>query len=513
MVDRILQLKLIADVSDINRKVGSVEKDVGRMRKAFRGLRGFAGPALVGIGLKAGSAIVDGITKGFADAESYDRAFSELERGLKRVGRRVDASRIATKLDSISFDLGFDDAETLAAFNVLLARTGSVDKALRSLKAAFNLATVRDIPIGAAAREVGNIFKGESEKLEEYGVVRDKTVRNSMRNVRAALGHLRGAAREHAVTVEGVFDRAGVAVDRGFASVAGSATDITEDVLPKLSIIDHALQETFKAFDPPPAPETSTVAQEYEDLFSGDVLSTRAINRWGDDLTGIFGALGDTIDGPLTDSFDELGDTIDVTILPPEGSVEAFFGTLGDTIDGPLTDSFDELGDTADDTFAGGAASAEALTGIFGTLGDTVDGPLTDSFDELGDTADDTFAGAPGAARGPLNTLLGDVEKVLNRMGTALAGSLIGLGTGAPSLTWAGVTIPRLAHGGIVSSPTLALIGERGPEAVVPLDRGLGGVTVNVYASAVSPADVGRSVVEAIEAYERRSSAAWRGAA
>lgn len=38
-----------------------------------------------------------------------------------------------------------------------------------------------------------------------------------------------------------------------------------------------------------------------------------------------------------------------------------------------------------------------------------------------------------------------------------------------------------LQHGGIVSQPTLALIGERGPEAVVPLrDGGMGGPTVNV---------------------------------
>jgi hypothetical protein len=31
------------------------------------------------------------------------------------------------------------------------------------------------------------------------------------------------------------------------------------------------------------------------------------------------------------------------------------------------------------------------------------------------------------------------------------------------------ISIPRLAKGGIVTSPTLALIGEAGPEAVVPL--------------------------------------------
>ena len=43
--------------------------------------------------------------------------------------------------------------------------------------------------------------------------------------------------------------------------------------------------------------------------------------------------------------------------------------------------------------------------------------------------------------------------------------------------------IPMMAEGGIVNAPTLALIGESGPEAVVPLGRGGGmggGVTINV---------------------------------
>ena len=42
--------------------------------------------------------------------------------------------------------------------------------------------------------------------------------------------------------------------------------------------------------------------------------------------------------------------------------------------------------------------------------------------------------------------------------------------------------VPGLAHGGIVTRPTLAMIGEAGPEAVIPLSRsrGMGGITVNI---------------------------------
>tara|TARA_Y100000004_G_scaffold42626_1_gene46647 strand:+ start:322 stop:2031 length:1710 start_codon:yes stop_codon:yes gene_type:complete len=52
------------------------------------------------------------------------------------------------------------------------------------------------------------------------------------------------------------------------------------------------------------------------------------------------------------------------------------------------------------------------------------------------------------------------------------------------------VSIPALAKGGVVSTPTLAMIGESGPEAVVPLNRasqfGKNNVTVNINVSGVT---------------------------
>jgi hypothetical protein len=66
-------------------------------------------------------------------------------------------------------------------------------------------------------------------------------------------------------------------------------------------------------------------------------------------------------------------------------------------------------------------------------------------------------------------------------------------------------SIPRMAEGGIVSSPTLALIGEAGPEAVVPLDRMQtgGGITINVTGGLATSAEIGESVVNALRAYSR----------
>jgi uncharacterized membrane protein YjjP (DUF1212 family) len=67
------------------------------------------------------------------------------------------------------------------------------------------------------------------------------------------------------------------------------------------------------------------------------------------------------------------------------------------------------------------------------------------------------------------------------------------------------MNLPRMAEGGIVSSPTLALIGEAGPEAVVPLNRlnTGGGVTINVTGGLSTSAEIGESVVNALRAYSR----------
>ncbi len=78
-----------------------------------------------------------------------------------------------------------------------------------------------------------------------------------------------------------------------------------------------------------------------------------------------------------------------------------------------------------------------------------------------------------------------------------LPGAIIGtgLGVGAGLLTGG---IPRMAQGGIATRPTLSMVGESGPEAIVPLDK-LGGMTVvvNVSGSVMSERDLAEVVREA----------------
>ena len=73
------------------------------------------------------------------------------------------------------------------------------------------------------------------------------------------------------------------------------------------------------------------------------------------------------------------------------------------------------------------------------------------------------------------------------------------------------------AEGGIVTSPIVGLVGEAGPEAIIPLDRlgkmGGGGNTYNINLSAMNAdARVGELIVSAIKRYERSNGPVFVGA-
>lgn len=118
-------------------------------------------------------------------------------------------------------------------------------------------------------------------------------------------------------------------------------------------------------------------------------------------------------------------------------------------------------------------------------------------------------------AMSAINSIGGLAAKILGGLAMPVIGNVANIIGGLPDLAKllpsspkplpSMPNIPRMAEGGIVSSPTLALIGEAGPEAVVPLDRMNtgGGVTVNVTGGLSTSAEIGQAVVNALRAYSR----------
>jgi hypothetical protein len=63
-----------------------------------------------------------------------------------------------------------------------------------------------------------------------------------------------------------------------------------------------------------------------------------------------------------------------------------------------------------------------------------------------------------------------------------------------------------MAKGGLVKNPMAALIGEAGPELVIPLKdlNGLGGQTVNIIINAaIAEQGLAEKVVESLQSYNR----------
>lgn len=104
-----------------------------------------------------------------------------------------------------------------------------------------------------------------------------------------------------------------------------------------------------------------------------------------------------------------------------------------------------------------------ALAGRFRDAGVHLIGAMVDGLKNAGGVVSGIAGNVWDAVRGMLNSAIGKINSALS-FHISLPGPDINVSS----------HIPYLAAGGIVTRPTLAMIGEAGPEAVVPLGRGAG---------------------------------------
>lgn len=167
--------------------------------------------------------------------------------------------------------------------------------------------------------------------------------------------------------------------------------------------------------------------------------------------------------------------------------VTVAIGLVVDVVTG-LADMFIELGE---DAAAVGEAVADVAVDIY------------DKWNEYSDKVLEIFGvffdPLLAAAREVFDLIAGAWNSTVGGFGFTVPGWVPGLSGKSFTIP----NIPELADGGIVTGPTLALIGEAGAEAVIPLDRagGIGGgmnVTVNMPAGSD-----GADVVAALQRYAR----------
>ena len=170
-----------------------------------------------------------------------------------------------------------------------------------------------------------------------------------------------------------------------------------------------------------------------------------------------------------------------------------------------LTNIFSKLGSWFGERWADVKNALASVSSWFGDIFTRAYNAVTNAFSSIGSffsgvwsTVQSIFVNAGqkvgsavgGAFRSAVNAVLGTIENVVNGF-IGMINGVIGMINKIPGVSLGGigyVSLPRLARGGIVDSPTVAMIGEAGKEVVMPLEntgflqtmgRIVGGAVVN----------------------------------
>lgn len=154
-----------------------------------------------------------------------------------------------------------------------------------------------------------------------------------------------------------------------------------------------------------------------------------------------------------------------------------------------LTNIFSKLGSWFGERWADVTNALSKVASWFGEIFGKAFDAVKNAFSSIGDffrgvwdTVKSIFVNAGqmvgeavgGAFKSAVNAVLDTIENVVNGF-IGMINGVLDVVRNLPGLGWIGsvstVSLPRLARGGIVDSPTIAMIGEAGKEAVVPLEN------------------------------------------
>ena len=139
----------------------------------------------------------------------------------------------------------------------------------------------------------------------------------------------------------------------------------------------------------------------------------------------------------------------------------------------PLVNFFAPIVESIGGFFANLWASICSIWQAAGTwFSENVTTPINNAFQAIGDFVKGIFNGLIGLVEGMINRIIGAVNGFIGGFN-----DVVGWGASFIGVDWEGlatipeVSLPRLAKGGIVDSPTILEAGEAGTEAIVPLSE------------------------------------------
>lgn len=526
------------DVS-ASKALKGVGATAGRVGKGLGGI----GTAFAGIGTAA--AVAGGViavdfaktsVSAFTEAQDSQAKFeaSLAKNGLGKYSKQIDDLSAALALKT-----KFDDDATKSGAAVLANFGLTGDQLKKTLPLVQDYAAFTGKDMTSASKALGKAFLGNTKALKELGIAYKPTG---------------DKAKDMAAIMDLVNERVGGFAEKQGKTAAGTAEILKNQfgelqekvgsallpILMKLAPIGLKLVEWLSA-----AADGISI---FIDAFSGNSElnefdgALKTVNNAGIYFREVWDAVAGWVTGTMLPAIKTLADGFMKNVWPAIQSVAGIIAenlqpviqALAEYWSGTLWPAIQKiipiLGTVAKVVGIVVGALAVAVSWIVGKVVPvllkvlapavsfiiTVMGKVASAIEwvieNFGNIVD--FAKSlPGKIKDAFTTLVGIITTPFRLAFNAIAsfwnntvGQLQVSTPDIPGTDWGGINfsmpkIPMLADGGIVTRPTLALIGEAGPEAVVPLSRGGGmGTTVNVYVTQPlgTPAQIARVVNDAL---------------
>lgn len=204
-------------------------------------------------------------------------------------------------------------------------------------------------------------------------------------------------------------------------------------------------------------------SRKFKQAYDGIVNTFQNIGQWfADRYNDIKNAL-QSVGNWFTQKFQEAWNGL-TTIFSGLGS---WFGQRWSDVTSVLSNVADWFGNIFGQAYSAVQNAFSSIGSFFSGIWDTVQSIFVNAGQAVGDAVGGAFSGAVNAVLGTIENIvngfidmINDAISVINRLPLPFSLGYIG-----------NVYLPRLARGGIVDSPTVAMIGEAGKEAVVPLEN------------------------------------------
>ncbi len=582
-VDRILTLKLLGDVGNINKDLNKTQGKLGKLGGAAKSWgKAFAFTAIIaGIGLVTGK-----IKDAWEEFRLTQAASAALKTTWENLGKKAGKLEgILGTLSDRAYSLGEKDSALIDAFNQSLLRTGDGAESMREVNIALDLvASGGASSLGEAIDIIDKVGRNGVRTISRFGL----TGKNAAENLDQLEASVQGAADSQSALdplgtmfgqmnsdlgdIVGHLSKGNISgalesLARAGGTLGTAFNDIAPKVMEAIEKVDwdgifDGIVEALKNIIPTLLRASITMTGK---ILEGIAAKLRSVD-WPQLLTDIVNMLKDVIPKVITSAKELAGKMVDGIVNFVK---DADWGVIWTSISSMLKDVAKDAGTLAINI---GKDIAKAVINtikttdwgaVFTTVINVLRSLAIRAFDKAKVVGTNIFKGIikmfTGADWGAIlrklaSTLLtvgrkiwpiavsigrkivqGVMDWVAN-LPTKLVGlfkrainSIIRLWNNF-NFAWADIKvgpvvvlpkgrvdfpdIPFLAKGGIVTKPTLAMLGEGGhDEAIIPLDgrHGLGGgITVNVNALLSDPAEVGRAVVDAIQQYESRAGSSWR---